>query len=183
LHLRMLPGTEDVPVSVEWSVPCEGTVFHLGVHNLPASEANRWMEEFAKFTAKANARRLGELFGELNANPSVLIVLNHPFWDADGAPAEAGASFAPQGTVYGAAAPGAGVILQARKSTTLVVRGPGGAVIFAGLLKPGEAWRAPATPGLIVDVGGPRSVEVFVAGVSRGRLIPAITPVDRLGRP
>jgi hypothetical protein len=84
LHLRMLPETAEVPVSVEWSVPCEGTVFHLGVHNLPAGEAHEWMEEFARFTAKPNARRLRELFGELNANPSVLLVLNHPFWDADG---------------------------------------------------------------------------------------------------
>jgi len=84
LHLRMLPGTADIPVSVEWSVPCEGTIFHLGVHNLPAVQANEWMTEFARFTAKPHTRRLRELFGELNADPSVLIVLNHPFWDADG---------------------------------------------------------------------------------------------------
>ena len=88
LHLRMLPGTAGVPVSVEWSVPCEGTIFHLGVHNLPAEQAHGWMEEFAEFTAKPSTGRLRELFGELNANPGVLIVLNHPFWDADGGAAE-----------------------------------------------------------------------------------------------
>ena len=84
LHLRMLPVTADVPVSVEWSVPCEDTVFHLGVHNLPAVRANEWMQELARFTAKPSGRRLRELFGELNADPGVLIVLNHPYWDAEG---------------------------------------------------------------------------------------------------
>jgi hypothetical protein len=84
LHLRMLPATADVPVSVEWSVPCEGTVFHLGVHNLRAAQALEWMSEFARFSANPNARRLRELFCELNADPSVLLVLNHPYWDADG---------------------------------------------------------------------------------------------------
>jgi transcriptional regulator with XRE-family HTH domain len=101
----------------------------------------------------------------------------------DGEPGVAGAPFAPQGTIYGAAAPGAGVILQAKKSTTLIVRGAGGAVIFAGLLKPGEAWRAPAGSGLMVDVGEPRSVEVFVAGVSRGHMRVPLAPLDRLAQP
>jgi hypothetical protein len=84
LHLRMLEGTADAPVSVEWSVPCEGTVFHIGVHNLPAEQAKQWMEEFEKFTKQPESKRLRELFGGLNAEPGVLLVLNHPFWDADG---------------------------------------------------------------------------------------------------
>ena len=95
----------------------------------------------------------------------------------------AGAPFAPSGAVFGASAPGAGVILQARKATSLVVRGPGGAVYFASLLKPGEAWRAPGLLGLTVDVGAPSSVEVFVAGASRGRLAQSQTPVARLAQP
>src|SRR5262245_53068683 len=35
LHLRMLDRSSDVPVSVEWSVPYAGSVFHLGIHHLP----------------------------------------------------------------------------------------------------------------------------------------------------
>ncbi len=33
--LRMLVDTWDVPLSLEWSVPFAGTIFHLGIHNLP----------------------------------------------------------------------------------------------------------------------------------------------------
>jgi len=84
LHLRMLEGTAEAPVSVEWSVPCEGTVFHVGVHNLPAERAKTWMEEFATFTREPNGKRLRDIFGELNGESGVLLVLNHPFWDADG---------------------------------------------------------------------------------------------------
>jgi hypothetical protein len=85
--------------------------------------------------------------------------------DAEGAPFVAG------GTVYGAAAPGAGLILQAKAATPLVIRGSGGAVTFARQLAAGESWRAPADlDGLTVDVGAPASVEVYVSGLSRGPL-------------
>jgi len=83
LHLRMLEGTSDVPVSVEWTVPYEQTVFHMGIHNLPAARANDWMAEFEKYTAKPDTRRLRELLFELNSDPSILIVLNHPYWDVE----------------------------------------------------------------------------------------------------
>jgi len=83
LHLRMLPHTSHVPVSVEWSVPYEQTVFHFGVHNLPIARAHAWMEELARFTAHPRPERLRELLHELTAEPSVLLVLNHPYWDAE----------------------------------------------------------------------------------------------------
>jgi len=83
LHLQMLEGTADAPVSMEWSVPFEQTVFHLGVHNLPAPRAKAWMGEFARFTAKPSQKRLRELMNELNAEPAVLMILNHPYWDAE----------------------------------------------------------------------------------------------------
>ena len=93
LHLRMLQGTSDVPVSVEWTVPYEQTVFHIGIHNLPAARANDWMAGFAKYTAKPDVRRLRELLFELNSDPSILIVLNHPYWDIEAhGPAEHRAS-------------------------------------------------------------------------------------------
>jgi cytoskeleton protein RodZ len=91
-----------------------------------------------------------------------------------------GAPFVSAGAVYGAAAPGGGVILQARTATPLVVRGPGGAVYFARQLAVGEAWRAPASAGLTADVGSPSSVEVFVGGVSRGVLTQPQTPLSTI---
>jgi len=88
-----------------------------------------------------------------------------------------GAAFVAAGTVYGAR-DASGVLFQARNPTSLVVRGQNGAVYFARQLAAGEAWRAPAAPGLIVDVGNPASMEVFVAGVSRGALTAPQTPVS-----
>jgi cytoskeleton protein RodZ len=111
----------------------------------------------------------------------------------DGVPG--GVRFTPAGTVYEAAgaapgapnaagpnapASGANVVLQARKSTSLIVRGPGGAVYFARMLSPGEAWRGPALAGLTADVAEPSSMEVFVGGASLGRLTQTQTPLARL---
>jgi hypothetical protein len=97
----------------------------------------------------------------------------------DGLPGAA--RFTPAGAVYGAAGAAGDVVLQARKSTSLVVRGPGGAVYFARLLAAGEAWRAPALAGLTADVAEPSSMEVFVGGASLGRLTQTQTPLTRLG--
>jgi hypothetical protein len=84
LHLQMLEQTAGVPISVEWSVPCDQTVFHLGVHNLPVAEATAWMVELARYTAKPGPKRLRELLNNLNQEPSVLLILNHPYWSAEG---------------------------------------------------------------------------------------------------
>ncbi|MEO8926668.1 MAG: helix-turn-helix domain-containing protein [Caulobacteraceae bacterium] len=92
-----------------------------------------------------------------------------------------GKPFVAAGAIYGAPPGGSGVILQATKSTALIVRGQGGAVYFARQLAAGEAWKAPAMAGLIVDAGNPASVEVFAGGVSRGPLTDAQTPLARLG--
>ena len=94
-----------------------------------------------------------------------------------------GTRFVQAGAIYGGPPVSAAtdVILQARKSTSLIVRGGGGAVYFARELSPGEAWRAPAaTAGLTVDVGNPAAVEVFAAGVSKGALSAPQTPVANL---
>jgi len=97
----------------------------------------------------------------------------------DGLPG--GAPFAPAGAVYGAA--GSGIVLQARTSTSLIVRGPGGAIYFARVLGPGDAWRAPSIEGLTAEVGEPSSVEAFVGGASRGRLVQSQTPLAHLADP
>lgn len=93
-------------------------------------------------------------------------------------PAVPGTPFVAAGTIYGA--PGAGVVLQARKATSLVVRGPDKVVYFARQLSAGEAWRAPALSGLTADAGNPASVEAFAAGVSLGVLNQPRTPLADL---
>ncbi|HWF01759.1 MAG TPA: helix-turn-helix domain-containing protein [Caulobacteraceae bacterium] len=104
--------------------------------------------------------------------------------DAQPAPpasaAAIGSAFVAAGPVYGAKGAGAGVVLQARASTPLVVRGPGGAIVFARQLAAGEAWRAASLDGMTADVGAPASVEVFVGGVSKGPLGAAQTALSKL---
>ena len=87
----------------------------------------------------------------------------------------AGAPFQPDGAIYGDLGDPASqaVLLQARKATTIVVRDPRGAVVFARQLAAGEAWRAPPGGDLAVEVGNPASVERFVAGRSRGLMTAA----------
>jgi hypothetical protein len=83
MHLRMLEGTASAPISVEWTVPFEDTVFHIGVHNLPAGSAMAWMTELGSFTAKPDAKQLRGILSGLESEKSVLVVLNHPYWDAE----------------------------------------------------------------------------------------------------
>ena len=88
LGLRMLsrfPHAERTPVSVEWTVPYEQTVFHLGVHNLPLSRAKAWMDDLAAFTADPQQPRLREILQGLSSDRDTLVVFNHPFWDVENA--------------------------------------------------------------------------------------------------
>jgi cytoskeleton protein RodZ len=94
-----------------------------------------------------------------------------------------GAPFVASGAVYGAPNAGGRIVLQARKATTLVIRGAGGAVYFARVLAPGEAWRASGTGGLTADVGAPDSMEVFVGGASKGRMSRSQTPLSQFVQP
>src|SRR5580704_13263374 len=59
--LRELPNPIQIPFAVEWSVPFEGAIFHLGVHNLPESQAHLIMEDLAAYTRNPSAPRLMEL--------------------------------------------------------------------------------------------------------------------------
>lgn len=83
LHLRMLEESSHAPISVEWSLPYDQTYFHLGVHNLPPERATRWMSELARYTAQPEPHRLRQLLDALNAEPSTLLIFNHPYWDAE----------------------------------------------------------------------------------------------------
>ena len=80
--LRTVPSARQIPVSVEWSAPYGGVqAFHLGIHNLPSAKAPQWMERLAEFTANPSDDRLTEILVELNNEPNVLVVFNHPLWD------------------------------------------------------------------------------------------------------
>ena len=95
-----------------------------------------------------------------------------------------GSSFKPRGVVHGAAAnDGSGVVLQARKPASLVVRGADGSVFFARQLNAGEAYRAPRTGGLIADVSDPTLFDVYSNGALTGRLISAQTALSKLLKP
>jgi hypothetical protein len=80
--LRTIPSARQIPVSVEWSAPYGGVQdFHLGVHNLPSARASKWMQTLAEFSANPSDKRLTEILIELNDEPNVLVVFNHPMWD------------------------------------------------------------------------------------------------------
>jgi hypothetical protein len=80
LMLREERETAKMPISLEWSVPFSGTIFHLGVHNLPGSRAQRIMDDLAAYTRNPNDRRAVELLAMLDEFPGVLVVFNHPLW-------------------------------------------------------------------------------------------------------
>ncbi len=74
----------EVPVSLEWTVPYQRSIFHLGIHNLPAASARSWMSTMAGYTAAPDEALLPGMLGELAKTPDLLIVLNHPFWLEEG---------------------------------------------------------------------------------------------------
>jgi hypothetical protein len=94
-----------------------------------------------------------------------------------------GTPFAPHGAVYGVPAAQSVVTLQAAKSASLIVRGPDGAVYFARQLAAGEAYRAPQTAGISVEVSDPAKIDVFVGGLRTGQLPSAQIVVAKLTAP
>jgi hypothetical protein len=79
--LRQLSDGIQIPLAVEWSVPFEDAVFHLGIHNVPENQAPTIMEDFADYTRKPCESRLAEILAALHEMPEILIVFNHPLWD------------------------------------------------------------------------------------------------------
>jgi hypothetical protein len=77
-------GRTDVPLSFEWSVPFENSMFHLGVHGISPPSIEGTMRSLAAYTAGRPAgatRRLEELLDWLGECPETFVVLNHPYWD------------------------------------------------------------------------------------------------------
>ncbi len=83
--LQMVPALQ-TPVSLEWTVPFQRAKFHLGVHNLPAAEAQHWLNELKACTAEPSVDRVCDLLRTLDAMPGVLVVFNHPLWNLYGLP-------------------------------------------------------------------------------------------------
>ncbi|NWG13039.1 MAG: hypothetical protein HXY20_05830 [Acidobacteria bacterium] len=81
MHLQVLNLSLEIPISMEWSVPYDGALFHLGVHNLPADQAHGLLKEMQRYNAAPSTPRLAEVLSALNSAPQVLLVLNHPLWN------------------------------------------------------------------------------------------------------
>ncbi len=84
MSLQVTMDPRDTPVSVEWTVPYERSILHLGIHNLPPITARAWMAVLSSYTAAPDERRLPGILSELAGIPETLIVLNHPFWLEEG---------------------------------------------------------------------------------------------------
>ena len=91
-QLHVIDRFKNVPISTEWTIPFGDTFFHLGVHNMPASESASLMSSLAEFTRDPEAGRLRGLLEALHSYPDVLLVLNHPLWDEKGIGGERHAS-------------------------------------------------------------------------------------------
>lgn len=88
--------------------------------------------------------------------------------------------FAAKGAVFGAAPEASLVTLQARKPTSIIIRGAGDQVVFARQLAEGEAYRVPAVPGLVVDSPMTEAIDVYVGGQGKSILPVGVTPVSKL---
>ncbi len=96
LALRVLEEGRAAPISVEWTVPWRGTVFHLGVHNLPGRQARRMHDAMTAYAGAAHGADLEELLEWISREPRALLVFNHPYWDEKGAGANYHAAMAEQ---------------------------------------------------------------------------------------
>jgi len=84
MSLQVTADSRQLPVSVEWTVPYERSILHLGVHNLPPASARPWMAAMSAYTAAPREEHLPHLLSEMASVPGLLIVLNHPFWLEEG---------------------------------------------------------------------------------------------------
>ena len=92
-----------------------------------------------------------------------------------------GSQFKPKGQMLGATPQEAsGVLIQARKAGALTVRRADGTIHMTRWLSTGDAYRAPATPGLILDVVEPNLFDVYFNGRLTGRLTSNQTAVSKL---
>ncbi len=133
----------------------------------------------------ADATAAGGSVDGAQANAKALAAAQKASGGATALPPEASvpvrAAFNPHGTVYGAAPQQSVVTIQARKSSSIIIKGADGSVYFARQLAAGEAYRAPMVAGLTLDVSDPLAFDVYVNGEFTGKLPAALTPLARLG--
>jgi cytoskeleton protein RodZ len=136
-----------LPAPVEASTP--------EVYKTPGLEAAAAADGSADAAAAAaKIRKDAEAAAALNAGPVV----------------SPGTPFIAKGPVNGADASNSLVTFQARKSTSLIVRGADGSVYFSRILSAGEAYRAPNIKGVSVETSDPAAVDVYVTGRLKGAM-------------
>ena len=69
MSLQVAADQRAVPISVEWTVPYERCIFHLGVHNLPGAQAREWMSRLAAFTAAPDEEKLPQILSGTRLDP------------------------------------------------------------------------------------------------------------------
>lgn len=84
LELRATADPREVPISVEWTAPFDRTIFHFGIHNLPAASAREWMAAMVAYTDAPDEAKLPGMLRELAGVSDGLVVLNHPYWLEEG---------------------------------------------------------------------------------------------------
>lgn len=77
------------------------------------------------------------------------------------------------GSIYGASAGSSRISLRANADTWIQVRGADRALLFTGLLKPGDTYRVPDQAGLSLRVGNAGGIDIVVDGKSGPSLGPA----------
>jgi hypothetical protein len=82
--LRVVPQARRVPVSLEWTVPYQDAVLHLGVHNLPSARAESIVGMLRQYTEAPVEKDLPGLLKMLDEIFEVLVVFNHPLWNLAG---------------------------------------------------------------------------------------------------
>jgi hypothetical protein len=80
-QLRAWEETKQAPISLEWTVPFGPTYFHLGIHNLPPSQADTLIRDLNRFTGHPSAGTRNDLLAAIAGQQGTLVVLNHPLWD------------------------------------------------------------------------------------------------------
>ena len=81
MQLHVLSAAQNVPVSVEWTVPFGQTFFHIGVHNLRLDDAVAVIREMRVTTAEPTEARIAGVLAWVTEEPGTLVVFNHPAWD------------------------------------------------------------------------------------------------------
>jgi len=74
----------------------------------------------------------------------------------------------PKGKTYGLANAGSRILLRAHKAVYVTVKGDDDTVYMSRMLQPGDTYRVPNRPGLILGAGDGSAVELVVDGASVG---------------